>query len=59
MQIGSTVQLKSGGPIMTISYEIKEKEKYECQWFDEEKKLQHGTFPSASLKIFVYPTIED
>lgn len=46
-QVGDTVQLKSGGPKMTVqdpstSLGIK------CQWFAG-SKLEHGFFPESSL----------
>jgi len=63
IEIGSTVKLKSGGPIMTVeSYGTKleagrfvvknvdDMEKVVCQWF-EENTLQTGIFPIASLVV--------
>lgn len=37
MQPGDVVQLKSGGPLMTIRW-IEEDEAY-CEWFDNQKNL--------------------
>lgn len=52
-KVGDIVQLKSGGPEMTIQ-RTPEKEKginsyYTCQWFAG-KKLESGNFPADSLK---------
>ena len=54
--IGSTVQLKSGGPIMTVE-DIGQKasnpdgpECAWCQWF-EKTKLHDGVFALTSLTI--------
>jgi uncharacterized protein YodC (DUF2158 family) len=44
---GETVQLKSGGPIMTIKDVVLGG--YRCQWFAG-KKLEEGYFPEASLE---------
>ena len=50
---GDTVQLKSGGPIMTIaSYDGKRY--FRCLWFTkDEDKVRDGYFPPDSLKLFV------
>jgi uncharacterized protein YodC (DUF2158 family) len=59
-QIGETVQLKSGGPIMTITAISADRPRgaiADCIWFvgDEQKT---GTFPFASLqKASPGPTI--
>lgn len=48
-KIGDTVQLKSGGPIMTIvSYDGKRY--FRCLWFTgDEDKVREGYFPPDSL----------
>jgi uncharacterized protein YodC (DUF2158 family) len=49
---GDVVQLKSGGPPMTIQYVPRFTEHswhYDCQWFSG-KKLETGEFPHESLK---------
>ncbi|MCY4329921.1 MAG: DUF2158 domain-containing protein [Endozoicomonadaceae bacterium] len=51
--IGEIVQLKSGGPPMTVSKAItnlddKFSDDYRCQWFDA-KKLNSGVFSGDSL----------
>lgn len=49
-KVGDIVQLKSGGPEMTVkAVPPPHSELYTCQWFAG-KKLESGTFPSDSLK---------
>lgn len=45
---GDTVQLKSGGPIMTVHNITESDGSIYCQWFAG-KKLENGYFPSGSL----------
>jgi uncharacterized protein YodC (DUF2158 family) len=49
---GATVQLKSGGPIMTVvdhgQWGYDSHEKYKCTWFDK-GELKDGLFPGAAL----------
>jgi uncharacterized protein YodC (DUF2158 family) len=48
-QPGDIVQLKSGGPRMTVEhFDPGSGNEYECQWFDG-GALQSGFFPAASL----------
>jgi len=50
---GDTVQLKSGGPIMTIA-NYDGKRYFRCLWFTkDEDKVRDGYFPPDSLKLFV------
>ncbi len=53
-KIGDIVQLKSGGPEMTVKSlpSTSNGTQYVCQWFAG-KKLEQGSFPSDSLKTFV------
>ncbi len=44
---GDTVQLKSGGPVMTVAGEVSDGT-IRCQWFGG-KKLESGYFPVESL----------
>jgi uncharacterized protein YodC (DUF2158 family) len=44
---GDLVQLKSGGPVMTVQ-EALSRDSYRCQWFAG-KKLETGIFPTESL----------
>lgn len=46
--IGHTVQLKSGGPTMTVTESYADGV-YRCQWFDDKAKMQTSPFPKDSL----------
>jgi uncharacterized protein YodC (DUF2158 family) len=46
---GDTVQLKSGGPVMTISTTLNDGQ-FQCDWFDEGGVLKHGSFHPEQLK---------
>jgi uncharacterized protein YodC (DUF2158 family) len=46
-EVGQTVRLKSGGPLMTVSLDYATGT-YQCTWFDG-KKQQSGNFPQATL----------
>jgi uncharacterized protein YodC (DUF2158 family) len=49
---GDTVELKSGGPIMTIS-KIETRSdgnRALCQWFDERGEAKQAYYPLTSLK---------
>ena len=48
IQVGDTVQLKSGGPIMSVQ-EFDESGYAECIWF-EKKQKQRAMFRPATLK---------
>ena len=52
--IGSVVQLRSGGPMMTVAEVFwphgSKEEKIDCVWFDD-AQLQHGRFPPRTLKL--------
>lgn len=50
MNIGNKVQLKSGGPIMTIK-EFRDPNHVRCQWFDSDDKLQCNDFPLDSVVL--------
>jgi uncharacterized protein YodC (DUF2158 family) len=54
--VGEIVQLKSGGPEMTVQL-VPEKPigLYKCQWFAG-KKLESGLFPFDSLKLVTQET---
>lgn len=47
--VGDLVQLKSGGPVMTVKTVSSPEGSYTCQWFAG-KKLEFGHFPGESLK---------
>lgn len=46
-KVGDIVQLKSGGPHMTVA--DADKSQIRCQWFAG-KKMEHGYFPSESIE---------
>ncbi|MBC8377069.1 MAG: DUF2158 domain-containing protein [FCB group bacterium] len=48
IKIGSVVQLKSGGPLLTVS---SVENRISCQWFDESGALQRGAFRREQLKV--------
>jgi len=53
MQIGDVVQMKSGGPYMTVSKKLDEGY-VECAWFlkfTNEIELLEATFPEAALMV--------
>lgn len=57
---GDVVQLRSGGPKMTVVgydlYGMAATEKtYLCRWFDEKKNLTEKTFSEAELMVPVSP----
>ena len=53
-KLGDTVQLKSGGPVMTVTYvgslNPGSKPSVSCSWFDEKNQQQHGRWPAEALK---------
>lgn len=51
--VGDVVQLKSGGPIMTVAGI--DGNDVNCVWFDGPKQ-NGGQFPAAALKKFERPT---
>lgn len=54
-KVGETVQLKSGGPPMTVTVAGSAKSHVTCKWFAG-KKLEWGQFPPDALR---YPPAED
>lgn len=53
-QLGDVVQLKSGGPPMTVTY-VNEKGRVSCAWFNRVEggiawEPKHETFPPEALK---------
>ncbi|MCB8421762.1 DUF2158 domain-containing protein [Klebsiella variicola subsp. variicola] len=49
---GTRVQLKSGGPIMTVDSYDENTQKYLCEWF-KDGKLYKESFRETSLEEFV------
>jgi uncharacterized protein YodC (DUF2158 family) len=55
IEIGSVVQLKGGGPIMTVTAEGKDgegKKRLTCTWFDKDGHEKTGGYPEAALEIY-------
>jgi uncharacterized protein YodC (DUF2158 family) len=54
IQIGDTVKLRSGGPLMTVNEIIPAAQTTAASafvsWFDTENKPQHFTYPITSLR---------
>jgi uncharacterized protein YodC (DUF2158 family) len=51
--IGDTVQLKSGGPPMTVTGYGKDEEgnpRVTCAWFDHEQNAKTGVFPVEAMQ---------
>lgn len=49
-KVGDLVQLKSGGPIMTVAG-AQEGGRVRCSWWsDKDQKFDEGYFPPATLK---------
>ncbi|HLG56846.1 MAG TPA: DUF2158 domain-containing protein [Vicinamibacterales bacterium] len=57
---GSTVRLKSGGPVMTVvGYDVWEsyetEKKYKCRWFGPKNQLAEHNFTEAELELTAPP----
>ncbi|MCL5502106.1 DUF2158 domain-containing protein [Escherichia coli] len=50
-EAGTLVQLKSGGPIMTVESYNKDSDKYFCEWFSNGKRNSE-LFRKTSLQQF-------
>lgn len=48
MQPGDVVQLKRGGPLMTV--QSVDSSGVICTWFDDKHKLQNARFPQVMLE---------
>ena len=69
IKVGDTVELKSGGPVMTVNKLIllddtitsyDSVEQVECVWFDHENKLPiHHEFVKATLTLYTLDTTPD
>jgi uncharacterized protein YodC (DUF2158 family) len=49
---GDVVQLKSGGPQMTVSSLLANDRGYRCQWFDSKHELKTGNFMEGEVQAF-------
>lgn len=56
-KVGDVVQLKSGGPRMTITY-VTERGTFECSWFNDAGKRSHTTLRAETLNKIEDPTPE-
>lgn len=56
-KVGEVVQLKSGGPAMTVD-ELASSVRYRCVWFKGASREQ-GTFAEDTLVKFTPPTLDD
>jgi uncharacterized protein YodC (DUF2158 family) len=48
MKVGDLVELKSGGPKMTVS--LLDNGEAHCVWFDHDHNERRGKYPEGSLK---------
>lgn len=48
---GTVVQLKSGGPLMTIDSFDEDRQQYYCEWFVKDQR-QAGHFSGTSLQKY-------
>jgi uncharacterized protein YodC (DUF2158 family) len=48
-KVGDIVQLKSGGPKMTVTSIGNGSDMVECTWFGDDNKPQYDTFPATAL----------
>ena len=55
-KVGDKVQLKTGGPPMTV--EGIESESVKCVWFDSKNVLKRSTFVEETLKEFKSPDLD-
>jgi uncharacterized protein YodC (DUF2158 family) len=56
-KIGDVVQLKSGGPIMTVTGFGKDNnanERVNCTWFDDKDNEKNGAYPAEALQKYDY-----
>jgi uncharacterized protein YodC (DUF2158 family) len=51
---GDVVQMKSGGPIMTVE-KVDVDGGVVCHWFGEKNKQEKGTFPGVVLEVYDEP----
>ena len=50
-KVGDVVQLKSGGPIMTVSSEAGNRGEVGCTWFDKDDPKSRD-FPAETLALY-------
>lgn len=49
LKVGDVVQLKSGGPVMTVCKIVEDDNTYSCCWFNG-KKVESADFPADTLE---------
>ena len=54
-KIGDVVQLKSGGPTMTVANVSGDSGTVVCHWFDDHGQLKKATLVSESVKAYIPP----
>jgi uncharacterized protein YodC (DUF2158 family) len=54
-KVGDVVQLKSGGPLMTVG-EV-EGEQVTCEWFADKSEARVNVFTAAMLKVHAPPQL--
>jgi uncharacterized protein YodC (DUF2158 family) len=60
-EIGDVVQLKGGGPVMTVTglrKTLHGDDEVMVTWFDSNDKAQTAEYPPAALKVYVDETLE-
>ena len=55
-KVGDVVQLKSGGPTMTVT-NVAGTDAVSCTWFDNLYQEKNGKFPEAALEIYKVPAL--
>lgn len=56
--IGDVVELKSGGPQMTVrGYEPADSQEITCEWFDKDRKLCSKSFHQDTLQKYIAPDL--
>ena len=54
-KVGDTVQLKSGGPLMTVVGEGRDgndNPRVRCTWFDKSQNEKNGAYPEDALEVY-------
>jgi uncharacterized protein YodC (DUF2158 family) len=54
-KVGDVVQLKSGGPLMTVvgfGADANGNQRVNCTWFDEKNIERNGAFPAEALQPY-------
>jgi uncharacterized protein YodC (DUF2158 family) len=54
LKVGDRVRLRSGSPVMTVTGADVAGERFECTWFEGQKR-RADSFPSAALELAPAP----